>query len=119
MPRYLLSVHVRNAAPRPPSEEDMRESMARIGELEREMQAANALVFSGRLDEPGAAAVVRADGDETITTDGPYAESKELIGGFYIVDAPDRDAALRWAARTTAAVGMPIEVWPFLDSRDG
>jgi hypothetical protein len=53
------------------------------------------------------------------TTDGPFAETKEQIGGFYILEAPDLDAALAWAQRVTDAIDTPIEVRPFMDSRRG
>jgi len=83
------------------------------------MKSADALVFSGRLVEPESAKVVRvADGD-VMSTDGPFAETKEHLGGFYIIEAPDLDAALGWATKTTAAVGAPIEVRPFLEMPDG
>ena len=52
-------------------------------------------------------------GGEVVTTDGPFVESKEHLGGFYVVEAEDLDAALAWASKATAAVGKPIEVWPF------
>jgi len=48
-----------------------------------------------------------------LTTDGPFAESKEHLGGFYIIETDDLDAALVWASKTTEAVGKPIEVRPF------
>ncbi len=77
------------------------------------MKAAGALVFSGRLNAPDTATVVRMSGGELLTTDGPFVESKEHLGGFYIIEAGDLDAALVWASKTTAAVGAPIEVRPF------
>ena len=83
------------------------------------MRAARALVFSGRLDEPDRAAVVRAQNGTVQTTDGPYLESKEAIGGFYIIEAPTQDAALEWASKTSAVVGMPIELRPFSGARQG
>ena len=55
---------------------------------------------------------------EVLTTDGPFAESKEHLGGFYIIEAEDIDAALAWATKTTAIVGAPIEVRPFADTRE-
>ena len=58
-----------------------------------------------------------ADGD-LMTIDGPFAESKEHLGGFYIIEADDLDAALGWASKTTAAVGHPIEVRPFMEMPD-
>jgi hypothetical protein len=54
-------------------------------------------------------------GTEVMTTDGPFVEAKEHLGGFYIVEAQDLDAALDWAAKTTAIIGAPIEVRPFWD----
>ena len=50
-----------------------------------------------------------------MTTDGPYAETKEQLGGFYILEAADLDAAMDWAAKTSAVTRMPIEVRPFRD----
>ena len=118
MTRYLLSVHIgAHAAPDSISEEQAREGYARISTLEREMEAAGALVFSARLDAPDSARVVRAANGKVLTTDGPYLEAKEAIGGFYIVEAANLDDAVSWASKTSAAIGMPIEVRPFFDSR--
>jgi hypothetical protein len=115
---YLLSVHnVEGETREPMSDEDMRELMRRIGELEQEMTEADALVYSGRLADVGTAAVVRVDGGETMITDGPFAETKEHLGGFYIVNASDGDEARSWAAKTSACIGRPIEVRPFFAAR--
>jgi hypothetical protein len=116
--RYLLSVHtVEDQLSEAMTDERVQELMGRIGELEKEMRAANALVYSGRLADADAATVVRVDDGETLITDGPFAETKEQLGGFYIVDANDADEALSWASRTSACIGRPIEVRPFLNSR--
>jgi hypothetical protein len=118
MNRYLLSVHIRAGERRdPPSAEELRAYSAQIDALEAEMRAQNALVFSGRLDEPGKAAVIDATHGEVQTTDGPFLESKEAIGGFYIIEAPTSQAARDWASKTSAVVGMPIELRPFQDTR--
>jgi hypothetical protein len=120
MAQYLLSVHTADGEPREPmSEERMRELMERIGELEGEMHAAGALVHSGRLADAGSAKVVRAERDEVFTTDGPFVETKEHLGGFYIVEAKDLDEALSWGAKTAACIGRPIEVRPFVAARGG
>jgi len=120
MPRYLLSLSVPSGggAPRPQmSDEQMRESWQRINTLNDELRAAGAWVFGGRLHEPDTATVVRvSEKGDILTTDGPFVESKEHLGGFYIIEAKDLDAALGWASKTTAATGMPIEVRPFADS---
>jgi hypothetical protein len=91
----------------------MRRSHQRLAEIEKEMESSGAWVFSGRLHEPDTATVVRESGGEVVTTDGPFAESKEHIGGFYIIEAADLDAALGWAAKVTACINVPIEVRPF------
>jgi len=120
MTHYLLSVHTTTDESRQPgAEEEMRQYADRINELEGEMRTAGALVFSGRLDEPGTAAVVRTSDGAVSTTDGPFLESKEAIGGFYIIDAPTHDAALEWASKTSAVVGMPIELRRFQGARQG
>ena len=115
MTRYMLSVHsVAGGAPRAPmSEEEMRRSHQRLAALEKEMESSGAWVFSGRLHEPDTATVVRESGGEVVTTDGPFAESKEHLGGFYIIEAADLDAALGWASKVTACINVPIEVRPF------
>ncbi len=116
MTHYLLSVHsVEGEARDPMTEEEMRQFMERVGVLEEEMKSAGAWVFGGALHDPDTATVARVSGDEvlTLTTDGPFAESKEHLGGFYIIEAEDLDAALSWAAKTADCVKRPIEVRPF------
>jgi len=116
MPKYLLSAHtVEGQAREPMTEEQMQQFMERIGVLEDEMKSTGAWVFSGRLHEPDTATVVRQSEGEVLTTDGPFAESKEHLGGFYIIEAENLDAALAWASKTTAAIKAPIEVRPFQD----
>ena len=116
MSKYLLAVHTSDEVPRQPmTEEEMRRGFAVVDAIEREMRAANALVFSGRLLEPARARVVRPSKGRVKTTDGPYAETKEQIGGFYIIEAADLDAALDWASKVTIAIDTPIEVRPFMD----
>ena len=60
----------------------------------------------------------RVEGGETITTDGPFAETKEQLGGFWVIQAPDLDAALEWAAKGSAACMGPVEVRPFQDDTE-
>lgn len=111
MTQYLLSVY----QPDGPIPEP--EVLAAIGEnldtLNKEMRAAGAWVFSNGLLPPSAATVLRPDGDEVLVTDGPFAEGKEHLGGFTIVDVPDLDAALAWGERLAVATTLPIEVRPF------
>jgi hypothetical protein len=120
MSQYLLSVHTSADEPRQPmTDEEMQRGFAVVHEIERDMRSADALLFSGRLVEPDRARVVRPSRGRVKTTDGPYAETKEHIGGFYIIEAKDLDAALEWAARVTVAIDTPIEVRPFMDSAAG
>ena len=120
MSHYLLSVHTGAGQPSTaPDETATRTHMERIGSLEDEMRASGALVFSGRLDDPAASTVVRANGAGAMPTDGPYLESKEAIAGFYIIEAPGADAALGWATKTATVVGMPIELRPFTGAHQG
>jgi hypothetical protein len=117
MAQYLLSVHT---GPGTSGAEMTPERIAAMQAMEQEMKETGAWLFSGRLTGPEVATVVRATGSEpgseTLTTDGPFVESKEHLGGFYIVEADDLDGALRWAGRTSAIIGQPIEVRPFWDT---
>jgi hypothetical protein len=120
MAQYLLSVHsVAGEVREPMTDEQMQQFYKRVGILEEEMKSAGAWLFGGRLHAPDTATVVRMSGGEVLTTDGPFAESKEHLGGFYIIEADDLDAALAWASKTTAAVMRPIEVRPFWDVSEG
>src|SRR5437899_8135709 len=119
MAQYMFSVHSVDGGGGPQMNvEEMQRSWQKILVLEEEMKAGGNLLFSGRLTEPHTATVVRMSGGEVLTTDGPFAESKEHLGGFYIIEADDLDAALVWASKTTEAVGQPIEVRPFWEMPD-
>jgi hypothetical protein len=114
MTQYLLSVHsVDGEVGNPMTDEEVQQSWKQIQVLNEELKSAGAWVFSGRLHQPDTATVVRISDGEVLTTDGPFVESKEHLGGFYVIEAEDLDAALAWASKTTAAVGKPIEVRPF------
>ena len=118
MTQYMLSVHTAADEPREPmTEEQQRQGFARIAGLEAAMEAADAFVFSARLTEPGDAKVVRRGPGRPKSTDGPFAETKEYLGGFYLIDAPDIGAAMEWASRVSDAIGEPIEVRPLAGSR--
>ena len=118
MSQYLLSVHtVEGEGHGPTTPEEMEAFMERINALETEMRASGAFVFTGGLHGPDAATVVRRSEGELVVTDGPFVESKEHIGGFYVINADDLDAALGWAGKVVDAINAPIEVRPFHDSR--
>jgi len=114
MTKYLLSVHSVEGEVRPRmTDEEMKQSWKEVQLLHDEMKSAGAWVSTGALHEPDTATVVRVAGGEVMTTDGPFAESKEHLGGFYVIEAKDLDAALAWASKAAAAVRHPIEVRPF------
>jgi hypothetical protein len=119
MPQYMLSVHTANTTqPEEMTEEQQREGYARIAGLEAEMEAAGAFLFSARLTDADEARVVRRRGPgRPKNTDGPFAETKEHLGGFYLIEAPTVEAALEWATRVSAAIGEPIEVRALAGSR--
>jgi hypothetical protein len=111
MTHYLLNIHQPDGDAPPP--EVLEPIMRDLHALGQEIKAAGGWVFSGGLHRPSASTVVRARDREVVTTDGPYVEGKEHIGGFWIVDAPDLDVALAWARKAALATGLPIEVRPF------
>ena len=115
MAHYLLSLYQPDGPPPPP--EILEPIMRDIAALQRRDQAAGAWVFAGGLHEPSTATVLRAQGDETLLTDGPFAEGKEHLGGFTIVRAPDLDAALDWGRKLAQRDRLPVEVRPFLGGR--
>lgn len=118
MPQYLLSIYQPDGEPPPP--ELLEPVMRKMKALVEDAKAARVWVFNGGLHAPSTASVVRVKGGDTLTTDGPYIEGKEHIGGFLIVKVPDLDAALQWAGRLAQALtlpnypdGLPVEVRPF------
>jgi len=118
MPQYMLSVHTSgNGSREPMTEEQQRAGFAKVAGLEADMEAAKAFVFSARLTEPSEAKVVRRGPGRPKNTDGPFAETKEHLGGFYLIEAADNEAALAWASRVSEVIGQPIEVRELAGSR--
>jgi hypothetical protein len=116
MAKYMLSTHtVEGDTAEPMTEAEMQANWQRLSQVEDEMKTRGAWFFSGRLHDPDTASVVRESGGEVVTTDGPFVESKEHIAGFYIVEATDLDAALRWGSKVAMCIKRPIEVRPFVD----
>ena len=116
MKQYLLSVYQPDGDP-PPSV-DLQRIMRDVATLRDEMKAAGAWVFSGGLHDASTATVLRLQGNDVLTTDGPFVEGKEHLGGFTIIKAPDLDAALAWARKTARVLPLPIEVRPFRSDFD-
>ncbi len=118
MKQYLMSVI--HAWDRPlPAQEEMLASFARVGAFNDELTAAGAWVFAGGLHAPSSATVVRPQGDDVLVTDGPFSETKEQLGGFWVIRAEDLDGALEWAKKGALACGETVEVRPFQDEPEG
>ena len=117
MKQYLLSVYQPEGDP--PAPEVLERIMRDVDAVDQELKAAGAWVFAGGLHAPSTATVVRLRDGEMLTTDGPFAEAKEYIGGFTIIKAPDLDAALEWGRKLARATTLPIEVRPFVDEAAG
>lgn len=114
MKQYLFSVIHAWDRPMPP-EEEMLAAFARVEAFNTELVEAGAWVFGGGLHPPSSATVVRQGADGVLVTDGPFAETKEQLGGFWVVKADDLDAALAWAEKGSLACGETLEVRPFQD----
>jgi hypothetical protein len=111
MPQYLLSIYQPSGGQ--PEPELLDQVMANLQELNRELKAAGAWVFVGGLHDPSTATVLRPRDGQVLTTDGPFAEGKEHLGGFDVIEAHDLDAALEWGRKLAVATTLPVEVRPF------
>ncbi len=116
MKQYLMSVYHPEDQTLP--QEDMDAIGADVDALNDEIRKAGAWVFAGGLFPSSTATTLRVKNGEVITTDGPFAEGKEHVGGFWVIKAADLDEALRWGARATQACRVPIEVRPFADESE-
>jgi hypothetical protein len=115
MKQYLLSVYQPDGAPPPP--QDLERVMRDVRALRDEMKSAGAWVFAAGLHPAGSATVVRVRNGQVLTTDGPFAEGKEHLGGFSVIRAADLDAALEWGRKLARATTLPIEVRPIQEDR--
>lgn len=111
MRQYLLSVYQPDGDIPPP--EVLEKVMRDLDTVNEEIKAAGGWVFAGGLHPPSTATVVRLQGGDVLTTDGPFAEGKEHLGGFTVIQAPDLDVALEWGRKYARATTLPVEVWPF------
>ena len=114
MTQYLLSVHMIEGQ-EPPAPEEMQAAFDAVDAFNAELKAHDHWVFAGGLQPADIATVVRTEGGETVTTDGPFAETKEHLGGFWVIEAADLDQALALAEQGSRACRGPVEVRPFQD----
>ena len=112
MPKYLISVWHDGNYEADFSTPDAQRRVAQVGAFNEELMKAGAWVFAAGLHPASSATVVRSSGGEVSMTDGPYAETKEQMGGFWVIETSDLDAALEWAGKAAAASGETIEVRP-------
>ena len=113
MTQYLVAIHhPDDFEPNSESAETHRD----IDALNDEMRAAGAIVFVGGLDRPQKAKAVRLQGGKTLVTDGPYIETKEHIGGFWVLECASMDDALAWGRKAAVACRTPVEVRAFNDA---
>jgi len=118
MKQYLLSVHMVEGEDTPPPEV-MEQAYKAVDLFNQELKDTGTWVFAGGLHPPETATVVRIQDGEVLTTDGPFAETKEQLGGFWVVEVDDLDAALVLAAKGSKACGGPVEVRPFQELPEG
>jgi hypothetical protein len=116
--QYLLSIYQPDTDT-PPPPEFLEPIMRDVEAVNTEMREAGAWVFAAGLHLASTATVVQLKGDEVLTTDGPYVEGKEHLGGFTVIQASDLDAALEWGRKLARAITLPIEVRPLQDGSCG
>ena len=110
MPTYLITYHGGGGPPASP--EAREQMMAAYGAYTQAIKTAGVMVAADRLKPTSSASTVRVSDGKTKVLDGPYAETKEQLAGYYLIDVPDLDAALSWAARCPGATHGSIEVRP-------
>jgi hypothetical protein len=119
MKQYLISVY-QPAGQEPPPPERLDKVRRDLQAVNQEIKEAGAWVFAGGLHAPDTATVARLQDDgEVLVTDGPFAEGKEYLGGISIIAAADLDEALGWTRKLAAAIGLALEVRPFMDESEG
>jgi hypothetical protein len=118
MTQYLLAVNGSAADAEAQAQmtmEEMQPMFEAVNVFNEKLRAEGAWVFAGGLQPIESTTTVDNTGAETVITDGPFVESKEWIGGFWVIEAPDLDAALKWAAEGSKACAGRVEVRPFQD----
>ncbi len=112
--QYMLLIYAEEMAPQGTPEEQQAE-MAKWFKYTEDLQAAGVMVAGDPLQDTSTATTVRVRNDETLTTDGPFAETKEVLGGYYLIDVEHLDDALKWAAACPGAAYGSIEVRPLME----
>ena len=113
--RYLLTIYGDESGWNDVTPEQSQQIMAAYGAFGQEAQAAGVLLGGEGLQPTSTATTVRVRGGETLTTDGPFAETREQLGGYYLLDCKDLDEAIGWAAKIPGAQDGSVEVRPVMD----
>ena len=117
--RYLLMIADEEAAWDAMPEAEQMQMLQEYGKFGEELEKSGAFVDGARLKPIATATTVRVRNDDITTTDGPFAETKEQFGGYYLIDVPDLDAAIAWAAKIPSARIGSIEVRPIWEMDEG
>jgi hypothetical protein len=112
MPQYVMSVWHDEEYEVDFTTPEAQRRVRQVSELNAEMERTGAWVFGAGLLPASSAFVARPSDGDVLLTDGPYAETKEQMGGFWVIEAPDLDAAREWARKAAAACEGPVEVRP-------
>ena len=114
MPQYLVAVYDQPES-RSRSAEEMAPIIAEVGAVNERAMADGIFVFAGGLHDPSATTTVDPRGGKPQVSDGPYLETKEYLGGFWVIQVADLDAALEWSREAAMACRQPVEVRPFME----
>ncbi|MEU6017981.1 YciI family protein [Streptomyces sp. NPDC047515] len=112
MPKYLLSV-VDDESSRKRTADQAQPIFEAVDAFNEKLRQEGSWVFAGGLAEPATATTVDARGGEVVLADGPFVETKEYLGGFWVIQVPDLDVALKLAAQASRACDGKVEVRPF------
>ena len=113
--RYLCLIYQDEKAQARMSQEEMGTFIGAYGAYTEELQAAGNMLAGEALQPTTTATTVQLRNGKTLTTDGPFAETKEQLGGFYMIEAKDLDEAIEWAAKIPSAAIGSIEVRPIME----
>jgi hypothetical protein len=113
MTQYMFSVIADRETPSYANDEEMQAAFAATGVFNEKLKADGIWVFAGGLHPIESATTVDGRRDDVVVTDGPFSESKEYLGGFWVIEASDLDAALKLAGKASKACGAVVEVRPF------
>jgi hypothetical protein len=113
--RYLLLIYSNEAAEASATEADMAQTMEAYNKYTDDLRKSGKMVAGEALQPTSTATTVRCNDGKLVTTDGPFAETKEQLGGFYMIDAKDLNEAIEWAGRIPGVNYGSIEVRPIME----